>query len=88
MEYICSNSELVLVNGNYMELQRNRIKRSTIPKGKYMYEIRGNLADKPLTIEPVVFVDFYGTLITKDELDLGDDNFLNIKTFKHEGRVR
>ena len=55
-----------------------RIERSTVPKGKYQYEIGGDddSGGDPARVQYGVLVNFFGTLICDQPLPLGDDNVL------------
>ena len=65
------------------EFTKVRIKPRSVPKDKFMYEIRhaswGN--HHHYTIEPRVMVDFYGTLITDTPIEFPNtiaDRYLEI----------
>ena len=50
-----------------------RIDPKTVPKGLYCYEVRSDSnSDAPYEIANHIFVDFCGTIISKNPLDLGD----------------
>ena len=55
-----------------------RIERSTVPEGKYQYEIGGDddSGGEPARVQAGVWVNFFGTLICDQPLPLGDDNVL------------
>lgn len=47
-----------------------KIERTTVPKGLYMYEIRhaNNDNHNPIEINGSVFINFYGTILSKDPI--------------------
>ena len=55
-----------------------RIERSTVPEGKYQYEIGGDddSGGEPARVQYGVLVNFFGTLICDELLPLGTDNVL------------
>ena len=55
-----------------------RIERSTVPEGKYQYEIEGDddSGGQPARVQTGVWVNFFGTLICDNPLPLGNDNVL------------
>lgn len=67
-------------------LRGRRLDRSALPKGLYCYDIRHSDCSRlrPVTVEPVVFVNHYGCLITRLPLDFGE---LKYKYLPHRFRV-
>ena len=55
-----------------------RIDRSTVPKGKYLYEIGGDddSGAEPARVKRAIWDNFFGTLICDKLLPLGEDNVL------------
>ena len=55
-----------------------RIERSTVPEGKYQYEIGGDddSGGEPARVQIGVWVNFFGTLICDVPLPLGTDRVL------------
>ena len=55
-----------------------RIERSTVPEGKYLYEIGGDddSGAEPARVKNAILVNFFGTLICDQQLPLGEDNVL------------
>ena len=55
-----------------------RIERSTVPEGKYLYEIGGDddSGAEPARVKKSILVNFFGTLICEQPLPLGEDNVL------------
>lgn len=55
-----------------------RIDRSTVPEGKYLYEIGSDDESgwEPTRIKKGVLVNFYGTLICDQQLPLDEDKVL------------
>ena len=63
----------VTYTGEYIDM---RIDKSSVPKGKYMYECREGVGGdwlNPATIEKRVLVDFAGTFITTDPIAFPDE---------------
>jgi hypothetical protein len=54
-----------------------RIDSSTVPDGYHLYELRGSEGDA-VHIERSVFCDHWGSLITRDEITLPADGFLDL----------
>ncbi len=55
----------------------NRIKREELPDGVYKYELRYGDEGNFCSLEKSVVVNFGGTILTKEPLDLGEDNYLS-----------
>lgn len=55
-----------------------RIDRSTVPEGRYQYEVAGDddSGGAPVRVQRGVLVNFYGTLISDVPLALGCDGVL------------
>lgn len=56
-----------------------RIDNSSIPSNLFHYEIREE-SGEPCQIGLSVFVNFYGTLVTKEPIELDSDGFRDIKS--------
>jgi hypothetical protein len=41
---------------------------------------------KPISIEPYVFVNFFGTVFMKNKLEFDKNKFIDVKRFKFEGK--
>lgn len=61
----------------YLSLER--IDEGTIPEGWYMYDIREGDYDEPATIENHVMVDYFGTFLTSQKLDIPEEGYLSIR---------
>ena len=55
-----------------------RIDRTTVPEGKFMYEVAGDddSGGDPCRVKRAVAVNFFGTLVCNQELPLGPDGVL------------
>lgn len=49
-----------------------RIDRATVPEGKFLYEVAGDddSGGEPARIRPGILVNFFGTIISEQELPL------------------
>ena len=68
----------VSVCGVECEFNDMRIERSSVPEGKYQYEVAGNddSSGDPARIKLGVLVNFFGTLVCDDPLPIGDEGVL------------
>lgn len=50
-----------------------RFDKSVLPDGYYAYDVRGSDydPDKPTTVEPFVYVNYIGTIVTRTPIDFG-----------------
>lgn len=60
-------------------LSFERIDEDTIPEGWNAYDIREGDYDQPSTIENHVMVDYFGTLLTSQKLDILEEGYLSIR---------
>ena len=60
------------------EFSDMRIDRSTVPVGKYQYEVAGDdeSGGEPVRVKSGILVNFFGTLISDEPLPIGDDGVL------------
>ena len=58
----------------------DRIDRSTVPEGYFMYEIRHDDEGDPVQIGESILVDCFGTVITNEEISLDPDGFKDMDT--------
>ena len=73
------------VNGMGALMTYERVDRNTIPEGYYAYDVRGTDDDgggTPASIENHVFVNFYGTLITREPLNIPESGFIPLEDGK------
>lgn len=77
-DYSKEHFEKVRVCGIQCLFSDVRIDRSTVPEGKYQYEIGGDddSGGEPARVQTDVWVNFFGTLICDVSLPLGTDNVL------------
>lgn len=63
-----------------------RVDRSQDTEGKFLYDVRHTDSDwcEPATIEELVRVNWFGTLIMSDPIDLGIDKCLEIKDYCYD----
>lgn len=66
--------------GKKVLLTTARINRSTVPEGIYQYELRHKDEDwcDPIQIGEAVLVNFYGTVLSREPIELGADGFLDL----------
>jgi hypothetical protein len=57
-----------------------RIDRNTIPQGYHLYEVRhdDDCQGDAVQIARNIYVNHWGSLITRDEIEFGTDGFLDI----------
>lgn len=75
LDYTKESMQKVSVRGIPCEFNDMRIDRSTVPEGKYMYEVADDDSDGELArIRPGILVNFFGTIICDQKLqpDEGD----------------
>ena len=59
-----------------------RIDRSIVPVGLHAYDIRdSDDGSEFATIEPRVIVNHAGTIISKEEIDMGPNGFVEIESY-------
>ena len=76
-DYRTEHMQDVTVCGILCEFNDMRIDHSTVPEGKYQYEVADGGSDgEPARVKKGIFVDFFGTLICDQELPLGPDGVL------------
>lgn len=68
----------VSVCGIECEFNDMRIERSSVPEGKYQYEVAGDddRGEDPVRVKWGILVNFFGTLICDDPLPIGEDGVL------------
>lgn len=68
----------VQVCGIECDFSDMRIDRSTVPKGRYQYEVADDDESQgnPARIRHGIMVNFFGTLISDEPLPLGEDEVL------------
>ena len=78
LDYRVERFEQVSVCGSICESSDMRIEQSTIPKGKYQYEVGGDdgSGGDPAMVQPEVLVNFFGTLVCDEPLPIGNDGVL------------
>lgn len=76
----------VRVCGIECDFSNMRIDRSTVPKGRYQYEVADDDESQgnPARIRHGIMVNFFGTLISDVSLPLGDDGVLWLDNGKFE----
>lgn len=76
-DYNDIKTEKVEVKGIPCEFYDMRIKRESIPEGKFMYEVADGESDGvPARVQKGILVDFYGTLICDRELPIDESGTL------------
>lgn len=78
LDYGKEKMQVVEVRGIRCEFNDMRIDRNTVPEGKFQYEVAGDddSGGDPARIQKGVMVNFYGTLISDEELPLGEHGIL------------
>lgn len=78
----------VSVCGTFCNFSDMRIDRSTVPKGRYQYEVADDDESQgnPSRVKQSVMVNFFGTLISDVPLFLGNDNVLWLQEGDFEWR--
>ena len=93
VDYQAEHKITVKVRDALCEFMDMRVDRSTIPTGKFVYEVAGDddSGGDPARIKSYVMVNFYGTLISDTELPIGEDGVLWLEDgdfiFMPEGKV-
>lgn len=78
LDYRTEKFQKVSVCGVPCEFHDMRIDRSTVPKGKYQYEVAddGESGGDPARIQSEIMVNFFGTLVCDEPLPIGEDGVL------------
>lgn len=78
LDYRKETFSKVSVCGIPCEFSDMRIDRSTVPEGKYMYEVAGDddSGSEPVRIKSGILINFFGTLICDEPLLIGNDGVL------------
>lgn len=78
LDYTTKLFEKVNVCGVPCEFSDMRIDRSTVPKGKYQYEVADDdeSSGDPARVKSGIMVNFFGTLICDKPLPIGEDGVL------------
>ena len=70
LDYTKESMQKVLVRGIPCEFNDMRIDRSTVPEGKFMYEVADcDSNGEPARIRPGILVNFFGTIICNQKLE-------------------
>lgn len=77
-DYRTESFSKVSVCGVECEFNDMRIERSSVPVGKYQYEVAGDddSGGDPVRVQQGVLVNFFGTLVCDRPLPIGDDGVL------------
>ena len=67
--------------GKKMLLTTARIDRASVPDGLHLYELRHADEDwcDPVQIGKGILVNFYGTVLSREPIELGTDGFLDLE---------
>lgn len=69
----------VEIKGYYGIFTELRVDKSTLPKGVNCYELRHGEDDSyPVTIEQSVRVNYFGTVLMKDKMELGKNGYVEL----------
>lgn len=81
--------ELVEIDGKEVLFTNGRLDRTTVPEGLFCYDIRESegFSGEPVTLEPYVTVNHWGTVLSKDEFTLNDEGFYPIDNFNYMGET-
>lgn len=65
--------EIISYKGKEYEFIDMRLDRSTVPEGKYVYEVADDSSDgEPCRIKPFILVDFFGTILADEPIPMED----------------
>lgn len=72
--------EAIELLGKTMLLTTARIDRDSVPEGLHLYELRHHSEDwcDPIQIAKSIMVNFYGTVLSREPVELGADGFLDL----------
>ncbi len=73
------------INGMDAQFTDERIEDRNIPEGCYKYDIRHNEEREPATIEERVMVDFFGSIITREPIEMTEGDYTPITSFGYLG---
>ena len=74
--------EVMNVNDKEVFFTCLRINRDIVPEGLYAYDIReSDNGYEFATIEPHVLVNHAGTILSKEEIEMGPDGFVEIEEY-------
>ena len=78
LDYREESFSQVSVCGILCEYSDMRIDRSTVPEGKYQYEVAGDdeSGGEPVRVKSGILVNFFGTMISDEPLLVGNDGVL------------
>ena len=81
--------ELVEIDGREVLFTNGRLDRTTVPEGLFCYDIRESegFSGEPVTLEPYVTVNHWGTVLSKEEFTLNDGGFYPIDDFNYLGET-
>lgn len=81
--------ELVEIDGKETLFTNSRLDRTTVPEGLFCYDIRESegFSSEPVTLEPYVTVNHWGTVLSKEEFTLNDEGFYPIDNFNYMGEA-
>ena len=81
-DYVCPSNEeydLISILGKHALFSNARLTDADIPMGLYVYHLRDNdCGDAFATIEPKVDVNHGGSVIMKEELDFGANDYIDL----------
>lgn len=84
--------EVVTLLGKEVLFTCLRVDRSTVPEGMYAYDVRhdDDCQGIPVEIQKFVLVNHWGTVITKEPLDLGEYGYLYLEEddWNYEGYTK
>lgn len=78
LDYREESFSQVSVCGILCEYSDMRIDRSTVPEGKYQYEVARDdeSGGEPVRVKSGILVNFFGTMISDEPLPVGNDGVL------------
>lgn len=81
--------ELVEIDGREVLFTNGRLDRTTVPEGLFCYDIRESegFSSEPVSLEPYVTVNHWGTVLSKEEFTLNDGGFYPIDDFNYMGEA-
>lgn len=81
-ELFSETFEVMNINDKEVLFTNLRIKREIIPEGLHAYDIReSDFGGEFATIEPRVIVNHAGTILSKSEIEMCPDGFVEIEEY-------
>lgn len=56
--------------------------KKNVPNNLYIYDIRHDDSGTPVSLDPTVFVDYFGSIIVKEPIDFNGKSYINLEELK------